>query len=258
MKKMTIEALLGWAFRQELCKIGSGGGRTAVAGSSWSMVSDFAALGTLIDRNPNVWGVVPDFVEGGEAHPDALVVGAAVRRLADLGGFDIPAGWNPFPEFTDEHGAIAAEVARVVSEIRLRGDRLSGRHIVATVIGAAILGKGPDWRADPPTLRLVAARGKPAWFIKREARDGFGRIYAYEDDGFDHKRQRPKRGAYRKYELSEPLRGAIQSRLDWQLWRDALSQLHDALSSRLAAHELEPFHAWRQPWVNAAKMEAAE
>lgn len=253
MKTITIEAFLTWAFTAELCKVGGGGdGLSAVAGSAWHMVSDYAALGTLIDRSPNAYGVVPGFIEDGEPHPDALAVGDAVRALAAR-GVDIPEGWQPFPEWADEHGLIAAEVARVVGEVRLKGDRLAGRHVVALVTTSAILGRGPDWTAKEPTTRMVEANGKPLWFVSRTSRDAFGRVYAFEGDGYDRKKQRPMRGAYRKYEISASIRGAILARLDWELWQDALAVLAGRLEGRLESHHIAPFCPDRHPWRRSAR-----
>lgn len=253
MKTMTIEALLTWAFTAELCKVGGGGdGLSGVSASSWSMVDNYAALGTLIDRSPNAYGVIPGFIEDGEPHPDALVVGDAVRALAGR-GFDIPEGWQPFPEWSDEHGLIAAEVARVVGEVRLKGERLAGRHVVALVTSAAILGRGPDWEAKEPTTRMVEANGKPLWFVTRSSRDAFGRVYAFEGDGYDRKKQRPMRGAYRKFELSSSIRGAILSRLDWELWQDALADMAERIEGRLESHRIAPFYPDRHPWRGSAR-----
>lgn len=248
MKKMTIEAFLTWAFTAELCKIGGGGdGLTGVAGSSWSMVSDYAALGTLIDRSPNAYGVIPGFIEDGAPHPDAILAGDAVRGLAGI-GVDIPDGWHPFPDWDDEHGLVAAEVERVIGEVRLKGDRLAGRHVVALVTTSAILGRGPDWEASEPAARMVEANGKPLWFVSRASKDAFGRSYTFEADGFDRKKQRPMRGAYRKYELSGPIRGAILARLDWELWQDALAVVARRLDGRLESHLIQPFSPYRHPW----------
>lgn len=253
MKTVTIEALLTWAFTAELCKVGGGGdGLSGVAASSWSMVDNFAALGTLIDRSPNAYGVIPGFIEDGAPHTDALVVGDAVRALAAR-GFDIPEGWQPFPEWSDEHGLIAAEVARVVGEVRLKGERLAGRHVVALVTTSAILGRGPDWEAKEPTTRMVEANGKPLWFVTRSSRDAFGRVYAFEGDGYDRKKQRPMRGAYRKFELSSSIRGAILSRLDWELWQDALADMAERLEARLESHRIAPFYPDRHPWRGSAR-----
>ena len=249
MKTIGITELLAWAFCQELCKVGSGGdGLTSVGSSNWSVTREMATLGTLIDKSPNAYGVVPGFIEDGEPHPDAVKVGDAVRGLARI-GFEIPDGWMPFPEFDDPHGLILREVERVVAEVRLKGDRLGGRHLVSLVTGAAILGRGPDWSAKPPTFRMVSANGKPRWFLMKKAKDAFGRAYEFEADGYDAKRGKPLRGAFRRYELSEMMRGDILSRLDWQLWQDALAVLTGDLRGRLANHRLEAFHVDRQPWA---------
>jgi len=248
MKTMTIEAFLTWAFTAELCKVGGGEDDFGGGGSSsWSFVTEYAALGTLIDRSPNVYGVIPGFTEDGDPHPDARVAGDVVRSLDDI-GFDVPAGWQPFPEWSDEHGLIAAEVARVVGEVRLKGERLGGYHVTQTVIRAAILGRGPDWEVKEPTTRMVEANGKPLWFISRTTRDAFGRVYAFEGDGFDRKKQRPMRGAYRKFELSSSIRGAILARLDWELWQDALAELANRLEGQLESHRIAPFYPDRHPW----------
>lgn len=253
MKLMTIEGLLAWAFCQELCKVGSGGdGLTAVSISSWSLTRDMAVLGTLIDRSPNIFGVIPGFIEDGDPHPDALAVGKAVKALDQI-GFEIPDGWMPFPEFDDPHGLIAAEVARVVAEVQLKGDRLGGRHLVTLVTGAAILGRGPDWACRQPSFRMVSANGKPRWFLTRKATDSLGRSYDFEVDGYDAKRGKPMRGAYRKWELAEMMRGDVLSRMDWQLWQDALAFLAEHLAGRLTAHRIMPFVPNRQPWARIKK-----
>ena len=69
MKTLTVEKLLQWAYRQELPKaIEFVGGMAAIAAGR--RMDEMAELGTLIDRSPNAWGVVPVYDEG-EPHPDA-------------------------------------------------------------------------------------------------------------------------------------------------------------------------------------------
>jgi hypothetical protein len=255
MKKVTIEGLLSWAFTQELCKVGAPMADYVGVGFSqaWSTMSEVAMLGTIVDRQPNMYGVIPNFIHDlKEAHVDALEVGEAVRALAQRGGFEIGQGWNPFPEWEDERGIVAVEVARAVEILRLKGDRLSGKHVVNLVTSAAILGRGPDWSAKKPNERIVMARGMPAWFVGKKARDAFGRAYTYEADGFDRRKRRPVKGAYQKVELSEPILAAILSRLDWQLWQDALQVLAEELRGRCKSHELVSFVPDRSPWRRTA------
>lgn len=251
MKKMTIENLLIWAFTVELPKIGST--QVATTGPGYSAntsAAQFAELGTIVDRTPNDYGVIPYFTYEGEPHPDAVAVGNAVRTLADRDGYEVGKGWKPFPEWADEHGAIAAEVAKVIGGEIGRGGFLNGRQIVNLVTTAAVMKHGPDWEADAPRVVMVTRSGKPAWFISRtRIAKATGRAEAYEDDGFDVRKQRPKPGAYRKYQLDGSIRGAILGRLEWQLWRSALETLADELAGRLSAHEIAPFRPNRTPWL---------
>ncbi|KEQ05739.1 hypothetical protein [Pseudorhizobium pelagicum] len=249
MRKIGIQELLAWAFTQELPKIGAAEAIGPGYSQAWSMMSEVATLGTLVDRSPNAFGVIPDFIYGGDPHPDAVMVGEAVHRLADRGGYDIPEGWNPFPEWQDEHGLIAAEVRNVVEHIRARPEQVSGRHVAQLVTTAAVLGRGPDWAAAEPMVQMVSVKGKPLWFVQAKARDSLNRVYWFEDNGMDRKTHRPKPGAYRKYQLGAPLRGAIIDRLDWQLWQDALVSLQNELCGRLSAADLLPFHPVRRPWA---------
>ncbi|WP_412474726.1 hypothetical protein ACK83U_00840 [Rhizobium sp. WW22] len=256
MKKMIgIEALLTWAFVEELPKVESGSVGPSVAPSVWQMMFDVITLGTNIDKSPNGYGVVGNFVNIGDPHPDALIVGNAVRALADRNGYEVMSGWWPFPEWDDPHGVIRAEVDRIAAEqVYERGGRLNGRHIVTLVTSAAILKRGPDWTAEAPKVVTVKLNGKDdAWFVKRTAKDAFGRPIEYEDSGFDYRKRRPKKGAYRKYRLAQPIRAAVISRLEWQLWQSALEALHDSLSGTLSAHDLLPFTPNRHPWAPSRK-----
>ncbi|MDR6757825.1 hypothetical protein J2Y48_003122 [Mycoplana sp. BE70] len=256
MKKTTIEQLLTWAFVHELPKVGAGNGGSLVAGSSWNAIVEIAALGTMIDRNPNYYGAIPGYVYEGEPAADALIVGDAVRELAKRDGFEIAAGWHPFPEWEDPHGLICTEVDRVADEQRNRSDRLNGKHVVNLVISAAMLGRGPSWDADEPSARpLIDVNGRAMWFVDRKAKDSLGRVYTYTDNGYDQRRHRPIKGAYRKWRLNRPLRGDILARLDWQLWQSALEVLQDSLCGRLSAHELFEFVPDRHPWMRVKRAE---
>jgi len=250
MKTVTIKQLLNWAFVQELPKIGAPERvNGAAAPSSWDVLSDVITLGTMVDKSPNMFGVVSSYIYEGDPHPDAIVVGEAVKSL-EARNFSIPDGWHPFPEWDDEHGLIREEVARIVEAECGRAGRMNGRHIVQMVTSAAILGRGPDWTVDfEPKAVAIAVKGNPVWFIMRQQRDRTGKVVSYEDNGFDQKKRRPRPGAYRKYRLDTPIRSAVTSRLEWQLWVSALESLHADLKGGLTAHDLVPFFPNRHPWT---------
>jgi hypothetical protein len=252
MKLMTIGNLLGWAFTQELPKIGA----TQVTASGPGFSANTAQaqmqeLGTLIDRSPNPYGVIPYFSDEGDPHPDALIVAQAVRALADRDGYEVGSGWTPFPEWEDDHGVISAEVEKVIAAETGRGGKLNSKQIVNLVTSAAILKRGPDWRADQPKIVTIKANGKDdSWFIKRTRIDKkTGRMEEYEDNGFDARKRKPKAAAYRKYRLDGSIRGAVVARLEWQLWQSALEVLAEDLQGRLHDHKVIPFRANRAPWL---------
>ncbi|AJY44675.1 hypothetical protein [Martelella endophytica] len=248
MRKMTIEQLLTWAFTEELCKA-QGGGRLIPAMQSASAIyGDIETLGTLIDRSPNGWGVIPTWSDVDEPHADALKVGQAVKALTK-DGFDIPVDWYPFPEWSDERGLIRAEVDRVLAGERARGERQTGRHAYNLIVTCAVLKRGPDWRADRPKERMVEHNGMPAWFVMKRFKDAFGKSRMVEVDGRDKRSRRPVKGAYRKYVLSDPLRGAILSRLDWMVWQAALKLLDRELDHTLSFGNTLPMRFDPAPWV---------
>ncbi|WP_421358147.1 hypothetical protein [Agrobacterium rosae] len=245
--KIGIENLLQWAFTQELCENREGSG-AAIGSSNFTMIMEIVRLGAVIDRSRNIMEASSAFVAL-EPHEDALSVIAAVQKLAKH-DFDIGEGWNPFPEWQDEFGLIAAAVRDEVDALRARGENLNGRHVAGLVFSCAVLGRGPDWRAEQPSSVYTKRGGKEAWFIQKTGKDAFGRAYSFEANGYDAKRRRPMRGSYRKMELTQSLRGAIIARLEWQLWQDALCELHQTLANHLVSHDLLPFFPQRQPWVN--------
>lgn len=255
MKKISIEALLTWAFAEELPKVGTVEGGPSAAPSTWGVLSDVITLGTMVDRSPNCYGVISSFAYDGEPHADALIVGDAVRSLAAR-TFEIGAGWYPFPEWEDPQGLVRTEVERIAQEQVGRNGRLNGRHVVSLVSTAAILKRGPDWHCEEPKTVMVTNGGKPAWFVTRRCKDRTGATVLYEDNGFDQRKQRPRAGAYRKYRLAQSVRGSVLARLDWQLWQSALEELHDVLKCRLQSHDLVHFYPNRQPWLTMRKQQA--
>jgi len=258
MKTMTIHELLHWAYCQELGKVGgtmadTSGGYSA----AWERTQEMAALGTLIDRSPNVFGIVPTSVYEGEPHVDALTVGQFVRKIETVADLAPPSGWQPFPEFDDPHGVIAEEIGTVVSQWWLKGERANSAALQALIVRSAVIGRGPDWSAEAPRVVPLMKWGNPMWFIEKKTKDALGRVYAYETDGFDKRKRRPRPGAYQKYRLVEPMRGAIMARLDWHLWQMALARLANGLANHLIDHRIAGFIPFRAPWEEAAELRAS-
>ncbi len=254
MKKIGIQELLTWAFCNELPKAGmvEGAGPSMACGSAG--FAEFAELGTIIDRSPNAFGVIPMFSYEGEPHDDAVKVGQAVRAL-DEHDFEIAANWNPFADWKDDHGLIAAETSRIIRDLQeSRNARLNGRQIVSLVTSCAVLKRGPDWSAVEPRVVPISHNGKdPAWFVKRRCKDSLGRPMDREVDGFDYQKRRPVKGAYHKYRLDGSIIASVLSRLEYQIWQSALETLCERLSGRLEAHDLLPFRPVRQPWLTGRK-----
>lgn len=273
MKAIGIEALLRWAYCEELPKAQGRGGSLAVAGygRAWGGTERFGELLTIVDAPVNGYGVVPDFTATTEPHPDALAVHAAV---SDMDGtvVGLPEGWAPLVDLIGPDGLRDGEAAAAavrgldrVTVVDADGDRVWRGGVAALVRRHAVLGDRPDWRAEMPERRvLTGANGKPKWFRRQAVWAGpvdangdaipeFGRFIEVEVDGFDPKRREPYPDAYAK-ELLEPDPGlAAEARAEWEVWRAAVAALASGLGgegSPLVAHRLLPFVESARPWVD--------
>jgi hypothetical protein len=253
MKTVTIDELLTWAFVNELTK---GGGVDGLANansawrmleaSSWGKITSFAELGTLIDRSgdgSNYW------LEQGEPHEDAVTVGRAVAELA-LCDVMVPADWNALADWPETDGLADAAVARAVERFSLRTTSRRGAQIVSIVVGTAILGREPDYSAEPSKIRIIERGGKPAWFMQKRVTDNLGQTYDLEVDGYNGRSHRPNRGAYRKYEFSVDPVGDILARLDYQIWVGALRLLEREVAPHLVAHRIVACDRSMTPWLD--------
>lgn len=249
MKTVTIEELLSWAFVHELTK---GGGIEGIANgnSAWRMISE---LGTRVSTGA-FGGGENYFIEQGEPHADAVEVGMAVADLRHC-AIVVPVGWNPLPDWTGDEvfARLTAEaIATACARLSARPAAVQAGHLVALVVGTAVLGREPDWQAEPPKVRMVEHAGQPAWFVRREQLDSLGRPITVEVDGRNPRTRKPFAGAYRKFEFSADPAGDILGRLDHQLWVAALMRLHAQLLPRLVAHRLVPPVRPLAPWASTA------
>lgn len=254
MKTVTIEELLSWAFVHELPKGGGVDGLDnansawrMLEASSWGKITAFAELGAMIDTGG---GGNNYFIEQGEPHDDAVVVGRAVAGLSRC-DVSVPAGWNALADWPDTDGMAQGAVDEAVKRYMVRTQHRRAANIVSLVVGTAILGREPDFQAEPSKTRMVERSGKPAWFVMRRMTDGNGQTYDLEVHGYNERTQRPVKGAYRKYEFSTDPTGDILGRLDYQIWVAALRRLEAEIVTQLVAHRLVFSDRSMTPWLDA-------
>lgn len=253
MKTKTVEELLAWSFVHELPKGGGVDGLDSMnsawrmlQASSWGKVTAFAELMAKVDVDRGDGGT---WLEQGEPHDDAIVIGHAVSDLAHCDTY-IPAGWNALADWPDDDGLVMPAVTRAVERYRLRPAQRRGAGIVSLIVGTAILGREPNWQSEPSSVRMVERAGRPAWFMTRKATDELGREFEIEVDGFNRRAGRPHRGAYRRYEFSVDPTGDILARLDYQIWVAALRHLEQELSGRLGSHRVAFSDRSMTPWLD--------
>lgn len=247
--RMDIENLLRWAFVHEL---GKGGGVEGIANvnSAWRTICE---LGVRVDMGSTGVGYhdADNFMlEQGEPHRDATLIGEAVRDLAGAAiiGFE---AWDAFADVPELAEPLAGIPGRVAERLRLMPDDSRRQLPVSIVVSAAMTGKAPDWRwPERPRAQMIMRGGKPAWFVRRELTDGFGRVSTVEVDGYNPKRQRPVPGAYRKYQVEPDAYGVALSRMDWQVWVMALGLLVEQMAGALADYEAVPALHSPTPWVD--------
>ena len=250
--RMDIENLLRWAFVHELGK-GAGVEGIASVHSAWASI---LGLGVRIDSGApgsRDWHDAM-LIEQGEPHRDARLIGEAVRDLAgvEIGGFD---DWDAFADVPELAEPLADIPSRVRERLALMPAESRRQLPVALVVSAAMTGKAPDWRwPERPRAQIVTRGGKPAWFVRREFTDAFGRVSTVEVDGFNPKRQRPAPGAYRKHRVEPDPYGVALSRMDWQVWVMSLGLLVEQLAGALADYDVVPALHSPTPWVDGEAM----
>lgn len=273
MKRMTIEEMLRWAFVTELPKQRGSGG--AVSGWSETYVASNG------DRASSIWsdtfvpvqnshGVVIDEAASTPAHPDAVLLGEAVKTL-DGEIIELPEDWNPIPDlgmFSDEIAAAIDEgCARLFVGNRDGGQDLPGVHLRVSISRLvqkhALLGGCPDWLFDPPKRKTMRGpNGQNLWWRKVEQRmptcDGSVSVRVIEVDGFNDKSRRPYPGAYMRTCLDPAPWLAVVSRAEYQLWRMALDRLCEEVSGRLVAHDLIACGRSYVPWEDGGESDHGE
>lgn len=284
MKSMDIEALVRWAYRDELPRLPLQGPPAAGFRSGWEAISRSGELLAVVQEPDivNAFGMFPEQVARlwREPHPDALAVYDAVEGLAAL-VLDLPEGWNPLADLGDLGADGQESIARgldLLVTVEMRdgrgqvvpsyggleaGETVTARPVMrrspaCLVIRHALLGGCPAWEADVPERKVVMRpMGRsPAWFRKIvQVSDGAfaPSRYEIEVDGFDYKRRMPHPDAYQKTVLEPDPVDVVVARAEYELWHAALALLADALGPRLRDHALLPSSRAARPWEGEAQ-----
>ncbi|HAW46299.1 MAG TPA: hypothetical protein DCX34_03540, partial [Roseovarius sp.] len=162
------------------------------------------ALGTRVQLSGWVGGGFAFLEEANPPDADALRINAAVQRLDDLVIDRDAVGMTDdaaFAEMSAEErdAAYAAGRARV-----LDADGRFRSSLAAFVIAGAVLRRPRPVRLAEPVKRVevAAPNGTRMWFRTVMQSAGAGRpAFPVEVSGFNHSRQRPYPGAYRKFRL---------------------------------------------------------
>lgn len=271
MKTIGIEALLRWAYCEELPKAEAIGGAVGAAGprtpgNHWGRAGEMRSLLAIVDATYNRFGVVVDPLALEPPHPDAIIVGETVAEVAGL-DLDLPEGWCPLGDFVAA-GAMTAEEAAAatvrglarVLRVDADGRRAAGERLVRLVMRHAVQGGAPAWEEEPPERKLVSSHGKPKWFRMTQvwvgavdgegnAIEGMGRWVDVEVDGFNPKRRMPWPDAYQKHVFDPDPADAVVARAEYELWRAALAFLAADLAGRLTAHVVTDSPRAVMPWV---------
>ena len=263
MKRMPIDALLSWAYREELPKDDAPGFVDQIGYMpAWGGVERYGELMTLIDGAVNQWGVVPSFVASEGPHPDARVIGAAVRSLDEVViGMPDAEEWAPLADMGDlgPHGAAA--VARALEKatiVEADGTRVMRGRVSELVRICAILQRPPVWQAERPELKVEMISGRERWF-RRVWIEGVGEV---EVDGYDRRAKRPYGDAYRKHYLDPDPMEAARARAEYEVWHAAMAVLveelasgaHGVMSAHVAEASAHPVRPWEIGAVDSPRV----
>ncbi|MCJ2104713.1 hypothetical protein MKK70_04840 [Methylobacterium sp. E-041] len=221
---MDIEDALTWAFREELPKRRD---RDDAGGpQEYSSISPMFRICALGGRVEN-FSREPGFPAAmGEAHPDALIIEAAVEELRSFQGhhFDGELGLlTHLPPGLDEHAAMAQSMGQLFDLVRIK----------------ARLGARPTFARSPEPAAVVGSKGQPIIYV---VRNGVEKIAGAEG------KDRYPSGAYCAIEW-ESAKAILIERADYAAWWAAVDLLAHRLSGKLASIGVLPPAAAQRPWA---------
>lgn len=216
-KKLDIERLLHWAYRDELPKQSAVG-----SSSSWADIARYGALGAVIDDQIGPAMRLPEIL--GEPHPDAIEIARHVRALVDV---DVE--WSSSREgLMGDLLALAPENA-VIRPLRTE----------ALIVMHAKMGTRPDWFSGPPTCsRITGRNGKPIVQLLSGERIEQGRT----------KGRHYGPGARCPLKWEPTPESIALDRAEYAAWHRGLCVLAAALRDALIEHVPHAPAAPEQPW----------
>lgn len=260
MKKLPIEKVLEWAYREELSRevpdLGAviAASAPGVAHACGPMAGWLENPSEAIDAPMNRWGVVGvKDLFGRGPHPDAVKVGQTVQALAG--------------EVLNLPGVVSLEGRCKdlwVEAWQAAWQRMPARLEEMLVRWAVAR---PPLDFDLGDVREVPERydnGKDKWFRlrEREAISARGQkmggvervevlVNVQREPG-----KRPRPDCYRKFRLEPSPVSALEDRLKYAAWRAAMDVLYYDLVGQLASIEVLPCAEPLEPWADEKGMVA--
>ena len=240
--KIDIEKLVQWAVREELPK------GQAVAATPWQVITQYCALGVRVDVSASGGGL--GFLAG-DPHPDALIVGAAIRALDTFAQFEDRV--EVMPLFGDLVGIAGHAPEAIMSA------SFDPRSIV---ISSATQGSRPKWRFDDPAPRQVFVEA----LNERGELRAMPLVHGLDAEGYEiaikknRGRARMRDGEWNasmrprspiEWHDPSPL-SVAHSRAEWVAWHGALSALALDLAGALRQYEPTPPALPLMPWLDPA------
>lgn len=259
LKRISIDAFIRWAWADEWPKAQPDMRGPAGFSPAWDRIGDWRVGGV------NRFGVSSILDCDRPVHPDAVRLFDALAAL-DRCEIALPDDWNPMADLaaTPRDGASPRDVENACLAARARAlagvsaiDRNGRRRMKgaprALLLKCAALKAPPAWEAEPFEVRAMRRNGKPLWFVREQRTDSYGLPYEAVVDGYDHRRGRPKPGAWRQWECAPDPVPALMGRAEYEIWRSSLAMLTEELAGMgLTAHRVVMVDAPERPWEEGA------
>lgn len=221
---LDIEDVLRWAYRDELPKRRSDDGELRQREfPSVSPMFSMAALGGRVEN----FSREPGFPAAmGEPHPDALLVEAAVERLARYAGHEFQGELGlltNLPPGQDEHAAMRRAMGQLVDTVRVM----------------ARLGHRPTFTRSPEPAAVIGANGRVQILVVRNG---------VETPCGAEGRDRYPSGAFCQivWDRAETI---LLERADYAAWWAGLDLLAHELAGTLDSISVLPPAAAQRPWA---------